>query len=283
VAVLAVAFDFDDTLVPDSTTKLLKSRGVDPVRFWQTDVPARITQGWDPTLAWLAELLENVQPGRPLEGLTNAQLREFGATLDADFYQGLPGLFDDLRTEVSKYRDLSIEFYIVSGGLKDVIDGSRTVQLYFAATYGSLLAEDPKTRAVGFIKRAVTFTEKTRFLFEIHKGIEPAETIKNPYLVNQDVPKEKRRIPFGNMVYIGDGLTDIPCFSLLKQAGGIPFGVFDPTKQDSAKRAFREFLKTGRVVNINTPRYGPDDDLGVVLRAVVAARATELSARRAEA
>lgn len=282
MAVLAVVFDFDETLLPDSTTAFLESRGIDAARFWRDDVGARIREGYDPTLAYLNELLANAEAKRPLAGLSNGDLREFGATLEGSFYPGIPGLFDDLRAIVAKYRDLTIEFFIVSGGLKAVIDGSPTVQRHFAATYGCEFAEDAQG-AIRFIKRAVTFTEKTRFLFEIHKGVTPADTLKTPYLVNVQVQPKDRRVPFENMFYIGDGLTDIPCFSLLKANHGAGFGVFDPKRDASAKRAYLDFLRTGRVININTPRYGTDHDLGLVLRTAVEAQAANLSVRRAEA
>src|SRR5438270_769589 len=124
-AVLAVVFDFDDTLMPDSTSRLLASRGIDPAAFWADAVGARMERGYDPTPAYLTELLANTRPGLPLDGLSNADLAAFGATLDETFYQGIPGLFGDLQSEVRSHRDMSIEFYVISGGLKDLIDGSR--------------------------------------------------------------------------------------------------------------------------------------------------------------
>jgi hypothetical protein len=177
---------------------------------------------------------------------------------------------------------MTIEFYVMSGGLKTLIDGSALVQRYFTATYGCTLGEN-ESGALATIKRAVTFTEKTRFVFEIQKGITPEQTAKDPYQVNKDVPSADRRIPFANMIYVGDGLTDIPCFSLIGHNGGRAFAVFDSTSQEKAKRAFREFLATRRVDNMNTPRYRDDDDLGITLRAVVAALATDIEAGRSQA
>src|SRR5450830_1171105 len=90
-------FDFDETLLPDSTSKLLQSRGLDPHEFWTNDVRRRLEQGFDPTLAYLGLILNYVGADRPLGRLSNRDLREFGATLDADYFPGLPELFDDLR------------------------------------------------------------------------------------------------------------------------------------------------------------------------------------------
>ncbi len=133
------------------------------------------------------------------------------------------------------------------------------------------------------MKRCVTFTEKTRFLFEINKGLDPRKTHRNPFLVNRDIPTEKRRVPFKNMIYIGDGLTDIPCFSLVKKQGGTAFGVFNPGEKKSAKRALLEFLKPDRVISMHAPRYRAKDELGSLLRAAVATRCSKISLEHREA
>lgn len=82
-----------------------------------------------------------------------------------------------------------------------------------------------------YIKRCITFTEKTRYLFEINKRIDPNESKSNPYLMNISFPDAQRRIPFANMIYVGDGITDIPCFSMVQKFKGLAFGVFVPAKK----------------------------------------------------
>jgi hypothetical protein len=124
---------------------------------------------------------------------------------------------------------------------------------------------------------------KTRYLFESNKGIEPEEALVNPYLVNEDVKPADRRVPFENMIYVGDGLRDIPCFSLVKAGGGSPFGVFYPSREESAKRAFLKFLQPDRVVSMHAAKYGQADDLGALIRTAVQTRITEVTVRRAQA
>jgi hypothetical protein len=282
-AVLAVVFDFDDTLLPDSTSKLLRSKGVDAHNFWSKQVRARLEEGFDPTLAYLGLILDYVGPDRPLGCISNNDLRTFGATLDADYFSGLPGLFDDLRTVAADYNDVSVEFHIVSGGLLEVVLGSQVVKGHFASVNGCEFAEDPSTGCISAIKRAITFTEKTRYLFEINKGIERNDTLRNPYLVNRDIAAAERPVPFENMIYIGDGLTDIPCFSLLKKERGTSFGVFDPSRRESARKAYTQFLKTDRVISMHAPRYGPNDELGSLLRIAVATQASAITLQRAQA
>ncbi len=278
--ILAVVFDFDDTLVPDSTTKLLASYGVDTHQFWRVEATRRIQEGFDPTLAWLQMLLERVGPRKPLGRLSNQDLRSFGQTLDGDFYPGIPGLFTELRRIVAGFQDIDIEFYIISSGLREIICGSRVVGRYFKAVYGSEFAEDQSQGCVRSLKRCMTFTEKTRYLFEINKGLNQDQSKGNPYLVNRDIPDPKRRVPFPNMIYVGDGLTDIPCFSLVKKNGGTPFGVFFPSEERSTKRAFLDFLKTERVVSCHAPKYRKGDELGSLLRTAVLTRCHQIDLDR---
>src|SRR4051794_13260354 len=93
--IVAVVFDFDDTLTDDSTTRLLEAHGVDPVDFWQNRMAQLTDAGWDSPLAYMKLILDNVGDGKPLGRLTNAQLKEFGQRLK--FYPGIPKLFADLK------------------------------------------------------------------------------------------------------------------------------------------------------------------------------------------
>jgi hypothetical protein len=193
MAVLAVIFDFDDTLLPDSTSALLRQHGLDPDDFWTKRAKALVDQGYDPPLAYLRLLLEEVGPGQALGELTNDGLKEFGRSLDVTWFPGLPQIFDDLREIATRYRDVSIEFHIISGGLQAVIEGSEHVQKYFTGVYGCQLGEDVEAGVVKHIKRCVTFTEKTRFLFEINKGISAHDAATKSHLVNELKPEDQSR------------------------------------------------------------------------------------------
>jgi len=282
VAVVAVIFDFDDTLVPDSTSALLRSAGLDADDFWSNRVIDLVNQGYDPPLAYLNLLLKEVGPDKPLGGLTNETLNAFGESLDGSWFPGLPALFQDLRALTTDYVDISVEFYIISGGLQAVIEGSRYVRENFRAVYGCQLGEDPVTGIVSDIRRCVTFTEKTRFLFEINKGIPAKAAATQPHLVNRMVLDENRPVPFRNMIYVGDGLTDIPCFSLIEKGSGTAFGVFQ-SGAESAKQAFQRFLETKRVRSMHHPDYTPDAELGSLLRAAVSTACSNIMIRAAGA
>ena len=146
MSVIAVIFDFDDTLLPDSTSALLQRHGLDPQDFWVRRVPALVSKGYDPPLAYLNLLLQETGSGKPLGELTNQALRDLGRSLDETWFPGLPDLFQDLRSLASEHRDVSVEFYIISGGLQAVIEGSEHVKKYFSGVYGCQFAEDEAGR-----------------------------------------------------------------------------------------------------------------------------------------
>jgi phosphoserine phosphatase len=261
--IIAIVFDFDDTLTDDSTTALIEHFGIDPTEFWGKKAKILLESGWDPTPAYLKLILDNVGEGKPFGKLTNNRLREFGSTLK--FYPGIPTLFRDLKESVAEHHvtNPGIEFYVVSGGLEEIIKGS-SIAKHLSNFWGCQFAEEDGQ--LKHLKRIVSFTEKTKHLFQINKGI---ETNENPYMVNQKIDPPERRVPFDNMIYIGDGLTDVPCFSLVSHFGGTSFGVFDPKKGGAPKKAWEGLLTPKRVSSLNAPRYRRTDDLGSLLRTAV--------------
>ncbi len=277
---IAVIFDFDDTLTDDSTSQLLKWGGIDIANFWSNQAGKLVKQGWDPTLAYLHLIIQNVGQGKPLGELTNGDLKKFGETLK--FYPGLPGIFADLR-KIVKEHDISnpsIEFYVISGGLEEIIRGSK-IASHLTGSWGCEFATD-ENDIVQYPKRIITFTEKTRYIFQINKGISHKKN-SGPYAVNEKMDEDKRRIPLSNMIYLGDGLTDVPCFSLIQRAGGKAFGVFDPSKEGSPKKAWEKLVTPHRVATLNSPKYRKSDDLGALLRAAVSQMCVAFDLRTQEA
>lgn len=273
--VIAVIFDFDDTLTDETTTKLLETHGIDPVEFWQRQNRELVEQeGWDPILAYLKLLLDHVGEGRPLGRLTNKKLKEFGSQLS--FYSGVKGLFADLRRIAAQHTisNPTVEFYVITSGLEEIVRGSK-ISHELTEIWGCQFAEE--RGIIRHVKNVVSFTEKTRFLFEINKGIRDSR--KSPYSVNKEVKPEDRRVPFSNMIYVGDGLTDVPCFSLLQRNGGKGFGVFDPKKEGSPKKGWETLVAPKRVHTLNSPRYGRKDDLGALIRTAVNEICTDLDLR----
>lgn len=254
---IAVVFDFDDTLAPDTTSGYLRQAGIEDLpRFWKEEVGALYTHGWDPVPAYLYKMIEASRSGR-IPPITRESLASWGQ--QAPLHRGVETLFDRLREAARRANPrLHIEFYVISSGLGDVLRATRIAQ-EFTEIWSSEFHYGADGAAV-FPRRIVSFTDKTRYLFHVQKGLIGDEDRAKPFEVNRKVPRERQRVPFDHMIFVGDGYTDIPCFSLLKQHEGIPIAVYDPHHEERWGNAFR-FVAEGRVSNLHSANYSEGSDL----------------------
>ncbi|MFB6187863.1 MAG: hypothetical protein ABEI86_13490 [Halobacteriaceae archaeon] len=264
---IALIFDFDDTLVPDSTSQFLAENGIDPDNFWTEEHKPLLEKGYDPANAWLQLILDRVGPDNELGEITTEDLRHFGTTLNEETFDGLPELFEDLNDIVDDYHDTTIDYYIISGGLRNIILGTE-ISDYMTAIYASEFAQHHEDW-ITHIKRSVNFTEKTRYLFEINKGLQYSHTRTNPYIVNTPMDESERRVPWENMIYVGDGTTDVPCFSLIKKQGGQPYGIFNPDNESSKQQAIELMEAPDRVQAAYKPKFSESGDIGNIIRSKV--------------
>lgn len=259
--VIAVIWDFDKTLIPGYMQEpIFQKYGVDETQFWKevNDLPAQYKKRGikvNKDTVYLNHMLTCVQQ-KIFAGLSNKILYELGEKLT--FYAGVPEIFQDLKDVVEgddKYRNFSIqvENYIVSTGLTEMIKGSK-IKDYVEGIWGCEFIERPirsnldikidemeAEQEIGQVGYIIDNTSKTRAIFEINKG-----TNKFEIDVNSKMGQEKRRVPFENMIYIADGPSDIPVFSILKQYGGKTFAIYP----DEDKRAFNQvnrLIKDGRI------------------------------------
>ncbi len=232
---IAIICDCDGTLCPDTTHKLVGDLGIDLADFWNRRVDPMVRDGWDPPLAYLNKLLE-VAGDKDAEGLTKSALHQSGAGVE--FFPGALDFVPRIRkrlAETPEYREagVAVEWYIISSGIEELL---RATPLQEKATeiFACAYDYDDDGRALA-VKRAVTFTEKTKFVYAVNKGISGEELRHNPYRVNDAMEPQDRRIPFENMVYVGDGPSDIPCFSMITHLGGEAIGVMAPTDLELRK------------------------------------------------
>ena len=255
--VIALIFDFDDTLASDSTSGFLESMGVDTASFSKDEVdPLLSQQDWDPVPAYLYQMIQLSQSGK--HGLiTQQRLKDWGARLE--LHDGVPTLFQRLRAAVrAEQPQVQLEFYLISSGIGDVVR-STPIAHEFTEIWASEFIYGADG-GIAFPRRIVSFTDKTRYLFHIQKGIIGRDFRNKPFEVNRKVPEDRLRVPFDQMVVVGDGYTDIPCFSLIRRAGGFAFGVWDPKHRDKRSRAWG-FIEEGRVSNLNQARYDEHAEL----------------------
>jgi phosphoglycolate phosphatase-like HAD superfamily hydrolase len=278
---IGVVFDFDDTLAPDSTTFLLEEYDIDATEFWHEQFPARVQEGYDPTVAYLTLLLEQIGAKKTMGAATPADLKRCATELEKNLYPGVPDIFDALNEIVAQYEGVAIDYFVVSEGIESLISGS-IISDHCTEIYASRLATDGSDVFSG-IKRPISFTDKTRYLYEINKGITASEARENPYAVNAEIPEDERKIPFDQMIYIGDGITDIPCFSLIQDRGGRVFGVDEAETTSAKQQAILDLGSPQRAGNLNSPDYTADGQLGSLLRLAVESLCTDSTINQLEA
>ena len=242
---IAIIADCDDTLAPDTTGQLLQLCGVDSRDFFENKSNPMVKEGWDPSLAYMHSMAMLAAEGRPLASLTRERITELGQRLE--FFPGVPDCFTAVKSEIEDnvaYRaaGIRVESYVVSGGLGELLRASvlDSVMHYIWACD---FAYDERG-VIAYPKNVVSFTEKTKFLFMINKGTIGPQFEGQAYAVNAPMKDEERTVPFENMVYLGDGPSDIPCMSLLQSAGGYVIGV---EGKESLERAYA--LAYGRRAN----------------------------------
>ena len=272
--VIALIFDFDDTLAPDSTSGFLEQIGVDTQKFWSEKVDSRLSTSWDPVPAYLYEIIQlSKHSGQP--PITQQALQSWGQRLP--LHAGVETFFDRLRAQVKAvHPQVQLEFYLISSGMGDVVRHTRIAHEFTQIWASEFFCND--RQEIEFPRRIVSFTDKTRYLFHIQKGIIGPAYESKPFEVNRKVAEDRLRIPFDQMVFVGDGYTDIPCFSLIRQSGGFAFGVWDPKHRDKRSRAWG-FIEDGRVSNLNQARYDPDAELYQLLEEAVTSLAGRIAVK----
>lgn len=240
---IAVVFDFDDTLTDDTITGLVSDCKKDAVEFWK-EVDELVRRGWDPPLAYMKRMADLAKNGGPLSKLTSQKLHNFGENLE--FYPGVRELFDQLREFIVSNADyqkagISIQYYVITGGLQDIVSASE-IKGHLRDFWGSSFDFEPKRQVIQFPKNVMSFTEKTRCLFQINKGVVGLEYKGRLGEVNKPMRAAERPVPFSHMIYVGDGLTDMACLSILKRFGGVPIAVFDVEKLERDEYKARSWL-----------------------------------------
>jgi hypothetical protein len=249
--IIACIWDFDKTLSPGyMQAPIFELYKVDPKKFWKevNELPAYYKKdGLDlisTDTLYLNHILTYTREGT-FKGLNNARLRKLGGKIE--LYEGLPDFFDQIKQFAATnpeygQHEIQMEHYIVSTGLRQMILGSK-IAPFVDGVWGCEFVEntpppgyldagkktasdDPKI--ISQIAYALDNTTKTRAVFEINKGSNKIPDID----VNAMIPDEDRRVPFQNMIYIADGPSDIPVFSLINRFGGRTFAVYQPGSKE---------------------------------------------------
>jgi len=235
---IALVYDFDGTLSPQPMQEytVLPKIGVEPAQFWaMVNREARETES-DPMLVYMRHIIEALEREK-----VDVKREDFAAMASAiEYFPGVATWFARMNAYVKKRSrgQVKLAHYLISAGQKEILDGV-SIRKHFKRIYASEYHFNHHGVAT-FPKLLVTDTLKTQFLFRINKGLELVTES-----INEHMPEAERPIPFANIIYVGDGMTDVPSMALTKKSGGHTVAVFD-ARSERQRAICMKLLEAGR-------------------------------------
>lgn len=233
--IIALLYDFDKTLcttdMEDYT--FIPAQGYKPAEFWKKANDFGYNNRMDGLLAYMYTMIE--------------ECRAQNIRLDRDFLvrcghdiQLFPGVQDWFAriNAFGESQGVAIEHYVISSGLREIIEGSG-ISHEFKEIYACEFFYNEEGLA-SWPKLDVNFTNKTQFVYRINKGV---LDVSDDRTLNASMPDDSKRIPFTNMIYIGDGLSDVPCMKMMRSYGGEAIAVY----QEENRQGVEDLLSKGRV------------------------------------
>ncbi len=264
--VVAVCYDFDKTLSPNDMQAqgYIQSVGFDVGQFWEESDAFALAHDMDQNLAYMYKMVQEAE-GRFV--FSKKALMDYGAKVK--LFPGVNGWFDRIR-DFGLENGVIVEHYIISSGLKEMIEGTEPAKSgAFKKIYANSFCYNDRGIAI-WPAQVVNYTSKTQFLFRIEKGV---LDVNDPG-VNDYFPPEKLRVPFRNIIYIGDSDTDIPCMKLVNSNGGSSIGVYDP--DTAGKDKVYRMIRDGRIRYFAPADYSDGSRIdGLVKNIILSAAARE--------
>ncbi len=262
--VLAICYDFDKTLSPDDMQAqgYIQSVDYDVNDFWEESNELARNNDMDQNLAYMYKMIEK---SRGKFVFNRLALENYGAKVH--LFPGVEDWFSRIK-EYGKQKGIIVEHYIISCGLKEMIDGTAVAKSgAFEKIYASSFYYDDCGVAL-WPAQVINYTNKTQFLFRISKGV---LDINDPS-VNDSFDIEDIRVPFRNMVYIGDSDTDVPCMKLINSYGGHSIGVYNAKTKDKTK--VHKMMEQGRIKYYMAADYSEGAELDTLIKAIIDKTAT---------
>ena len=258
--IVAIMYDFDKTLCTKDMQEyaFIPALGMSSSAFWGEVNAMTDAEEMDNILAYMYKMVEKAKEKKV--PITRDTFQEMGSKVE--YFDGVKTWFERINAYGEKV-GVRVEHYIVSSGIKEIIEGTEIAR-FFKKIYACEFMYD-YNGSIQWPKFAVNYTAKTQFLFRINKG-ELTIDSKSAEKLNRFTPENERRVPFRNMIYIGDGLTDVPCMKLVKSYGGQSIAVFDQEKGKDAAEA----LKVANRVNfVAAADYGTGSDIEIIVQAII--------------
>jgi len=254
--IIALLYDFDHTLCTTDMQNytFIPSLNIRPGQFWDETNRLAKENHMDELLAYMYLMLEKSKENNlPISRDTFVNMGK-----DIRFFPGVESWFDRINAFGSAC-GVEVEHYVISSGNKEIIEGSSIAQKFKAIFACEFLYVNGK--AV-WPKSVVNYTTKTQFLFRINKG---ALDISDSKTINASVPEDQKVIPFRDMVYIADGLTDVPCMKLIREKGGHSIAVYGIGKKPMARQLFQD----GRVDFLTPADYTEGSNLDHIVKLLI--------------
>lgn len=229
--IIAIMYDFDKTLCTKDMQnyRFIPSLGMEVKEFWDYTNEVQLGEHMDSILAYMYAAIK-------LSRERNIPLKREGLEDNGKGIEFFPGVIEWF-SRINKFAEENgavVEHYVISSGMKEIIDGT-VISGEFKNIFASEYLYDENGNAV-WPKTAVNYTNKTQFVYRINKGV---LDVSNDVDLNRSMPDDSKRIPFQNMIYIGDGLSDVPCMKMMKSYGGRAIAVYQQL-DDKVKELLRK-------------------------------------------
>lgn len=269
---IALVYDFDGTLspLPMQEYTVLPKLGIAPEEFWGEVEKSAQHSGEEKMLGYMRLLLEKAYEKKVNIG--KEDLRAMGTSIE--YFPGVENWFDQINHYVQdkSHQQVKVQHYIISAGMKEILEGV-SIRNHFKQIYASEYHFNFQGIAT-FPKRLITDTTKTQYLFRVNKGKEALQDS-----INEHMPERERPIPFSNIIYIGDGMTDVPSMALTKKNGGHTLAVYDPLKPKNRDICV-SLMQAQRVDFIAEADYREQSLLSARVRLILDAIIADIAYRR---
>ena len=255
---IALVYDFDLTLSPKPMQEytILATLGKNPKVFWDKCNSETKEHNADPMLTYMRLLLKEMEIAEKC--LYKQGWENLGKNIE--YFKGVEGFFSNINDYVkTKFgTKISVEHYIISAGHKEILNGT-SIKKYFKEIFASKYYFSKKTKNAEFPTVVVNSAVKTQFLFEINKGTQD---------INGHMDKKDRPVPFSNMLYFGDGETDVPCMTIVKKNGGHSMAVHKP---NNPKKIYicKSLLKANRIDYYAPANYSQNSTLDKRVKLII--------------
>ena len=255
--IVAFLYDFDKTLCTTDMQNyaFIPSLGMTPAEFWPVANSFGSANRMDGILAYMYTMIsESEKRNMPL---TREKLVNMGK--DIVLYPGVEDWFRRINA-FGVEQGVQVEHYVISSGLKEIIEGCP-ISGEFKEIYASEYYYDESGKPV-WPKMAVNFTAKTQFVYRINKGVLDVSDDKT---LNDSMPDDSKRVPFTNMIYVGDGLSDVPCMKMMRAYGGQAIAVY----QETNRMAVEDLMAKHRVDFIFKADYSEGTPLDLTVKNII--------------